>query len=235
VIRAHRLWERYLAEDTGFDESEWHSQAEFYEHQLSPDEANALDARLGHPTHDPHGDPIPAADGELVAHGGRPLPTLGLNEPGRIVHIEDEPDAVYAQLLAEGLYPGMRVRLTELSPQRVRFWANGDAHLLAPIVAANISVVPIPREATVEEIAGEQLSALKPGEQATVTYISPRCHGPERRRMMDLGILPGTLVEAELTSPGGDPTAYRIRGALIALRDEQARLIHISRLHEASQ
>jgi Fe2+ transport system protein FeoA len=51
---------------------------------------------------------------------------------------------------------------------------------------------------------------------------------------MDLGILPGTVVAAEMASPGGDPTAYRIRDALIALREEQAQLINIARLPEAA-
>jgi DtxR family Mn-dependent transcriptional regulator len=130
IIRAHRLWERYLAHETGYSEEEWHDQADRYEH----------------PTHDPHGDPIPTADGELILHGGRPLTDMSLNQALQIVHLEDEPEAVYAQLLAEGIYPGMQVRLLEHSSQRVRFWAAGDEHLLAPIVAANISVVPIPQE-----------------------------------------------------------------------------------------
>ena len=63
--------------------------------------------------------------------------------------------------------------------------------------------------------------------------ISPTCRGTERRRFLDLGILPGTAVEAELVSPGGDPTAYRVRGTLLALRAEQAQNIHISREKEA--
>jgi Fe2+ transport system protein FeoA len=50
--------------------------------------------------------------------------------------------------------------------------------------------------------------------------------------MLDLGIVPGTLVKAEMNSPSGDPTAYRVRGALIALRDEQAAYINIQRLEE---
>lgn len=234
VIRAHRLWERHLAEDTGFSEAEWHQQADRLEHQLTPDQANALDAQLGHPTHDPHGDPIPTADGEIRTHGGQPLPSLAVGGAGRIVHIEDEPDTVYAQLVAEGLYPGMRVRLTELTPQRVRFWANGDEHLLAPIVAANISVLAVSPEFGKMDERGDHLTALKPGQQGRVTHISPRCRGPERRRMMDLGILPGTLIQAELISPSGDPTAYRIRGAVIALRREQAQQIHITRDTEVS-
>ena len=232
VIRAHRLWERFLAEETGFDESEWHGRAEQFEHLITQDEANALSAQLGHPTHDPHGDPIPTDSGELVPHGGQPLTAIPLDQPARIVHIEDEPETVYAQLVAEGLYPGMEVRVIEASPQRLRFWAESDEHLLAPIVAANISVVPYVQKTLDVGREGEQLSTLKPGEEGKVVNISPRCRGPERRRMMDLGILPGTVIKAEMTSPSGDPTAYRIREALIALRTEQAKMINITRLQE---
>jgi Fe2+ transport system protein FeoA len=52
--------------------------------------------------------------------------------------------------------------------------------------------------------------------------------------MMDLGILPGATIAAELVSPSGDPTAYRIRGAMIALRREQAQLINIQRMAETT-
>ena len=51
--------------------------------------------------------------------------------------------------------------------------------------------------------------------------------------MLDLGIVPGTIIEPEMNSPGGDPTAYRIRGTLIALRHEQADLIQIEHLAQA--
>ncbi len=234
IIRAHRLWERYLAEETGYPEGEWHAQADQLEHNLTPEETAALAARLGHPTHDPHGDPIPTAAGEVVPHGGQPLTALAVNQDARIVHLEDEPDAVSAQLVAEGLYPGMRVHLLENSPQRVRFWANGDEHLLAPMVALNISVIPIVAEKPLEPPPGFPLTHLKPGQSGEVTIISPRCRGPERRRLMDLGILPGTTISAEMTSPTGDPTAYLIRDTLIALRDEQANLIYIQPVEELS-
>jgi DtxR family Mn-dependent transcriptional regulator len=234
VIRAHRLWERYLADETGYDEVEWHGQADYYEHMLTKDRADALSAKLGNPAYDPHGDPIPTAAGEMKPHGGQPLTALGVDQPARIVHIEDEPEAVYAQILAEGLYPGMEVRVIETAPQRIRFWANSDEHLLAPLVAANISVLPSPLEETALPAGAEPLSALKPGQAGRVINISPRCRGPERRRMLDLGILPGTLVQAEMNSPSGDPTAYRVRGALIALRDEQAVYINVQRFEEGT-
>lgn len=232
IIRAHRLWERYLADQTGYTEAEWHERAERFEHALLPAEVDALSLRLGNPTYDPHGDPIPDAAGDFVYHDDRPLTTLGIDRPGRIVHVEDEPEAVYAQLVAEGIYPGQEVRVIELTPQRLRFWANGDEHVLAPMLAANISVAPIEVEVAAEVETSESpatLNVLKPGQRGTVVGISPRCRGPERRRMMDLGILPGTVITAEMVSPSGDPTAYRIRDALIALRAEQAQLINVQR------
>jgi DtxR family Mn-dependent transcriptional regulator len=227
VIRAHRLWERYLADETGFAEAEWHERAERHEHSLSPAEMEDLAARLGHPTHDPHGDPIPTADGTLVPHGGRPLATLSAGEAGRIVHLEDEPEVIYAQLVAEGLHPGMLVRVSSVTPQRIRFQANGAEHRLAPMLAANISVVTVEPEEVITPEPCETLSSLKPGQTARVVSLSRACRGSERRRLMDLGILPGTTIKAEMVSPSGDPTAYRIRGALIALRKEQADYINI--------
>jgi DtxR family Mn-dependent transcriptional regulator len=229
IIRSHRLWERYLAEETGYHEAEWHDLAERFEHLSSPEAVNLMASRLGHPRYDPHGDPIPTSDGQLVVQANKPLTVLELDHLARIIHIEDEPETVYAQLVAEGLYPGMLVRVMEKSPQRIRFWANGDEHILAPIVAANISIQPIIEVEPEFSADYEPLSSLKPGQLARVKELSPRIRGAERRRLMDLGLLPGTQIEAALVSPSGDPTAYRVRGALIALRKEQADLIDIIR------
>ena len=229
IIRAHRLYERYLAEETGFTQLEWHDRAEQQEHYLTPAETDALALQLGNPTHDPHGDPIPTASGALTPHGGMPLTALEVEMPARIVHLEDEPDAVYAQLVAEDLQPGMEVRLLESTPQRVRFWCDGDEHLLAPVVAANISVRPLSQPSAMDGLAGVRLSSLQPGESGVVLGLTPACRGSERRRFMDLGILPGTAIFAEMRSPSGDPTAYRIRETLIALRREQADRIRITR------
>jgi DtxR family Mn-dependent transcriptional regulator len=235
ILRVHRLWERYLADETGFDESEWHRRADRHEHQLSAEDADALSAQLGHPTHDPHGDPIPTAEGELVEGRGVHLTGVDMNVLVRIIHIEDEPETIYAQLVAEGLHPGMFVRIVEKTPQRFRLWANGDEHVLAPIVANNITVLPVPEDQAPLYPFGERLSSLKPGEMGKVLGISPGCRGLERRRLMDLGVLPGTMIKAEYSSSVGDPTAYRIRDALIALREEQANLIRITPIEEDVQ
>ncbi|MCK4800581.1 MAG: DtxR family transcriptional regulator [Anaerolineales bacterium] len=233
IVRAHRLWERYLADATGFKEADWHQRAERLEHKLSLEEVDRLSASLGHPTHDPHGDPIPTPRGELVSHGGMPLSDLPVHSTARIVHIEDEPDVIYAQIIAEDLHPNMVVELDEVSSDRILFWVNDQEHVLAPIVAANISVVPLVEKNQVETLPGVPLDSLRPGEKGRVTAISSLSKGVERRRLFDLGIIPGTEIGVEMSNPGGDPTAYRIRGSLIALRSSQARLIKVDPIKES--
>lgn len=235
VLRAHRLWERYLADETGYAETEWHDRAEAREHTLSEEELAALSAQLGHPSRDPHGDPIPTAGGEVVGHGGKSLTAMPPGHAFRIVHLEDEPEVVYAQLLAEGLYPGTALRLLDVTPSRVRIWADGRDHTLAPLVAANISVAALADEAELPRTPQLSLADLEPKQRGKVIDVDARCRGPKRRRLFDLGILPGTVVEAEMRSPFGDPTAYRVRGALIALRRDQAAQIRIERLEEQPQ
>jgi DtxR family Mn-dependent transcriptional regulator len=219
ILRAHRLWERHLSDQTGYPESEWHDRAEDVEHTLTPADLNVLAQQLGNPTHDPHGDPIPAPTGEVAAVPGAPL-ACATGDHLRIVHIEDEPRAIYAQLIAEGLRPGMYLRVLERAPDRIVVWAMDREHVLAPIVANNLTVVPV-RTPPAPAERQRRLSALRLGERARVVAISKAIRGPARRRLMDLGLLPGTLVEAALSSPSGDPTAYLVRGAAIALRREQ--------------
>jgi len=232
IIRAHRLWERYLADATGYKESDWHQQAERLEHQLTVEELDRLSASLGHPTHDPHGDPIPTPRGDLISHGGIPLTDLPVQTSARIVHIEDEPDVIYAQIVAEDLHPNMILEIDEKTTNRLRFWTDEGEHVLAPIVAANISVAPLVDDTHERVIEGVPLDSLIPGQSGLVTGISSLSRGVERRRLFDLGIIPGTEIYVEMVNPGGDPTAYRIRGTVIALRSTQARLIRVNPLTE---
>lgn len=232
VLRAHRLWERHLADETGFPETEWHSLAERQEHKLSSEQADALAARLGRPTRDPHGDPIPGRGVETLPMAGHPLTVLAPGSTTRIVHLEDEPEAVYSQLVGDGLYPGQVVGLIEVGEEHVRFLADGTEHILPKASAANITVLPARPGAITPEPSDEALSALRPGEKGRITQLLPRCRGAERRRLLDLGLVPGTLVAAEMVSPGGDPTAYRVRGALLALRGTQAQVVRVRRITE---
>ena len=238
VIRIHRLWERYLADETGLGPERWHPEAERREHLTSPEQAEELSVRLGHPRFDPHGDPIPTSAGDLPPRAGRALTDFAPGDKVEVVHVEDEPAAVYAQLVAEGVHPGMRLRVSVVAPERIRFEADLDEVVLAPVVAANIFAVPAEEQAPDEDrLTGDataSLASVAVGEQALVVGYSRFCRGLERRRLLDLGLLPGTVVEATMTSPSGDPVAYRVRGAIIALRRSQADQIQIQQLPQAA-
>jgi DtxR family Mn-dependent transcriptional regulator len=67
-----------------------------------------------------------------------------------------------------------------------------------------------------------------PGQKARVVELSRARRGAERRRLLDLGFLPGSEVEVEMVRPMGNPTACRVRGTIIALRRVQARLIRVA-------
>jgi DtxR family Mn-dependent transcriptional regulator len=231
VIRVHRLWERYFADETGLAETQWHEEAERREHHTTPEEAEVLAMQMSNPIHDPHGDPIPTAAGELPPPQGLPLTDLPIGTAGRITHIEDEPEALYAQLVAQGLYPGMYLRVLDKSSERILCTAEGEEIKLAPVIAANVTILPLPTEAELEK-PHETLASLRVGEAGVVMGISRACRGQQRRRLMDLGLVPGTIIAAELTSMSGNPTAYNIRGAAIALRKDQANLVHIRRQKE---
>jgi len=77
------------------------------------------------------------------------------------------------------------------------------------------------------------LSQLEVGQIAKV--IKLRSENAERRRMLDIGILPGTVIETVMRSPLGDPVAYRVRDAVVALRREQAELIEVQSVAQETQ
>ncbi len=227
VVRAHRLWERYLAEKTGYEQTVWHRKAEVQEHRLKPEEANALASSLGHPRYDPHGDPIPTADGKIVSPHWQPLSSLTPEQNAQIAHLEDEPTQIYEQLTQAGLHVGMPVRMLESGPQGVRFQSDDHIHTLTHTQAGSVSVKPL-AEAHRWPAGLGSLADVPLGESVWIARISPACQGPERRRLLDLGFVPGTKVKVSMQSPGGaDLRAYEVRGSLIALRRNQAELVMV--------
>jgi DtxR family Mn-dependent transcriptional regulator len=116
VLRHHRLLERYLADRLGLSLDEVHAEADRLEHALSEELEAKIDAELGFPTHDPHGDPIP--DRELRLEQGRARTLVDL-EPGEHASVSRVPDGDPALLryLGElGLVPGSDVELLAQAP-----------------------------------------------------------------------------------------------------------------------
>jgi len=229
LVRTHRLWERYLADRTGVPAGEWHAEAERMEHTLSSDEADDLAARLGHPAWDPHGDPIPTSGGQLPAVERPHLSSVDRGRTVEIVHLEDEPRVIYDALLEDGLDVGVRVEVVGRDDNRIHVRARGREWALSQVVAGNVTVRVLPEGSSADAPVATLLD-VRTGRAGRVVGLSPACKGAQRRRLLDLGVVPGTTIEAAFSSAGGDPVAYRIRGALIALRREQARWIRIEPL-----
>jgi len=126
IIRVHRLWEKYLSEKTGIHKSEWHDRAELMEHTLTSEQADELYQELGSPRFDPHGDPIPTASGELIDSDWKPLSSLGSDIRASILHIEDEPEVIYQQIIAKNLHIGSHLRVIESNEHLIRFYCEGN-------------------------------------------------------------------------------------------------------------
>ena len=90
MMRRHRLLETYLVEVLGFEWDEVHAEAEVLEHACSDRLLAALDATLGHPVRDPHGDPIPAADGRIIQPALRSIDAVGVGRTVVVGRIRDE-------------------------------------------------------------------------------------------------------------------------------------------------
>lgn len=224
VIRAHRLLERYLADELQMPLEAIHTAADRREHTVTAAETAELEARLGYPSYDPHGDPIPRTDGSLARVDAVALTDHPVGRPATIVHLEDEPPELFRQIATAGLEPGMRVEVLEASANQIVVWDGERERVLTPVAAGNIFVAPLP-QGTVPAV---RLTALEPGARGRVVVL--RCRGLTRRRLLDLGLTPGAVIERAFTSPFGEPIAYRVRGALIALRAEQANQIEIEPL-----
>jgi DtxR family Mn-dependent transcriptional regulator len=226
VVRAHRLWERYLADEARMPLEKVHEEAQKREHSFTEAQLNELEAALGHPKHDPHGDPIPTRDGKMDRAEGVPITAWQVADPARIVHLEDEPALAYEQILAAGLHLGQDLRIIEKTPNRYVLSDGENEYRLAPAVASNVHVAPLPESEIVKRQA-ISLAELKTDQPAEILMLDDAVQGFTRRRFLDLGLTPGTKILPELGNFFGDPRAYRVRGTLIALRKDQAARIWV--------
>lgn len=223
LVRAHRLYETFLANHTETPETEWHREAHAAEHRMSREEVNALAQQLGYPRVDPHGDPIPRRDGELSATEGLSLLDLPVGWEGTLVHVEDEPEAVYDRLVQAGFAAGMRLKILQRDSNGLQVNLEGRILELTHDEAANLEANVASDGPTIEgKRPVRRLSTIDDGEEVEVEALTPACRGAERRRLLDLGMVPGSRVRAEFKAAFGGPRAFRVRGSLIGLRREQA-------------
>jgi DtxR family Mn-dependent transcriptional regulator len=129
VVRHHRLLELYLAEALGMSWDRVHEEAEVLEHAISPELSELIAQKLGNPTVDPHGDPIPTRDGEIHEPPTTALADLQAGERGILVRVSDSDPEMLRYLHGRGIAPGDRFEVLAREPFEgpltVRF---GDAN-----------------------------------------------------------------------------------------------------------
>jgi DtxR family Mn-dependent transcriptional regulator len=144
VLRHHRLLERYLAEELGVSWDRVHDEAEVLEHVLSEELEELIAAKLGNPTIDPHGDPIPTAELEIVERATVSLETLDVGATGRFVRISDSDPGMLRYLSERGIAPGDAFAVVDKQPFGgplfARFGAGEDVHPLGGRLAAAMRV-----------------------------------------------------------------------------------------------
>jgi DtxR family transcriptional regulator, Mn-dependent transcriptional regulator len=116
VIRHHRLLESFLADALGMPWDRVHAEAEVLEHVLSEDLEELIAAKLGHPTVDPHGDPIPSAELELEERATHSMESLRPGDEGVFVRVSDSDPAMLRYLAGCGISPGDRFSVRARQP-----------------------------------------------------------------------------------------------------------------------
>ncbi len=144
VLRHHRLLERFLVEELGVPWDRVHDEAEVLEHHLSEDLEELIAAKLGHPTIDPHGDPIPTADLKIVERATLAMDGLDLGATGRFVRVSDSDPEMLRYLGARGIAPGDTFEVVDKQPFGgpifARFGSSDEVHPLGGRLAAAMRV-----------------------------------------------------------------------------------------------
>ena len=146
VLRKHRLVETFLVNVLKMDWGAVHAEAEQLEHAISDTVLDRLDALLGHPATDPHGDPIPSRQGKLRSQVYATLATCALARPLRVVRVTEQTVEFLQFADQHGLLPGAAVRVTDrnLSAGLVKFQRKGGRALALSLPAAGrILVEPV--------------------------------------------------------------------------------------------
>ncbi|SDD47890.1 iron (metal) dependent repressor, DtxR family [Mucilaginibacter pineti] len=114
IIRKHRLWEYFLVEKLNFKWDQVHDMAEEMEHISSAELIDRLDEFMGHPRHDPHGDPIPDSEGRFKTAELKPVSALMVNQCGIISGVRDHTSPFLQYLEKQQLTIGKKITITDI-------------------------------------------------------------------------------------------------------------------------
>ena len=145
VVRRHRLLETFLVQALGYTWDQVHDEAEVLEHAVSDFMVDKLAEYLGHPERDPHGDPIPSADGSVEELTAIPLTELGFGAAAVVERIADDDPELLQYFASHGVAHGTVVELTEGAPfsDTVTLLASDAQLTLGPAAVEAVWVTPV--------------------------------------------------------------------------------------------
>jgi DtxR family transcriptional regulator, Mn-dependent transcriptional regulator len=140
IIRHHRLLELYLKEVMGYSWDEVHDEAEKLEHHISERFEDKIAELLNHPTHDPHGDPIPSKDGIMPEIATEPLTDADVGDQLMLGRVTNQEPELLRYLETKGLIPGIELEVIEKAPFKgpVTVKVDGEKQVIGYEVAVNL-------------------------------------------------------------------------------------------------
>ncbi len=158
LVRHHRLLELFLVQVMGFSLEQVDAEAEQLEHAISEAFEERMDVILGHPTEDPHGDPIPSKSGRVMITPTLPLSRLTQGQQAIVHRVSDEDPDLLRYLASLGLVPGILVRMDSIAPYGDVYTLQiaGMTHTVGGAVAQNVLVRLLTSEMTETSVSTER-------------------------------------------------------------------------------
>jgi len=249
ILRRHRLWEVFLVNKLGFDCDQSHDMACKLEHATSQNLADQLDYYLEYPPANPEGKLIPRCNFQKPERKLEALASISAGQRVRVVRC-DLDGARLAFLEEQAIRPGAWMNVIAVSKDS-HLMQVGQEHIsVASTMAEGILVevmssskkspknsesnstqieeelsMQIKEESTTRAIS---LSSLKKGEKGIVVQVKGK--GAIKRRMMDMGVVPGSEISVVRVAPFGDPIEFMVKGYNLSLRKSEARDIKVEKV-----
>jgi DtxR family Mn-dependent transcriptional regulator len=252
ILRRHRLWEVLLVDKLGFEYHQAHEMACHLEHATPNSLADRLDVFLEYPVVNPEGDPIPRGEKPSLERIVQPLTALSAGERGQVVRL-DVSESARTFLDEQGIHPGVMLEAVAVADASMLVLVKGQHVSLARGLAEGVKldrertneanhearVAPPQTTSTLEEkkeiaemdtkteasVRQMPLHKLKAGQKAVIVRVGGK--GSTRRRMMDMGLVPGSDIEVVRAAPLGDPIEFTVKGYSLSLRKSEAKAITV--------
>ncbi len=254
VLRRHRLWEVFLIEKLHLDYKEANEAACALEHVITDEIIDRLDEYLDFPTVDPRGLPIPSSNGDQRKQNSVPLSEVPVGRCGHVLRcgVSEE---VKKFLSKYNVRAGIIIKVVAAGENDILVQTNHELITLSNDIAEKISVAlsqgdeNFHYEQEISEKASEKtdieeymqmdsdkdnsieqipLSTLKKGQHGIIVKVGGK--GPVKRRMMDMGVVPGSEISVVRVAPFGDPIEFSIKGYSLSLRKSEAEKITVEHI-----